>query len=176
MSELISDKAIEKSTGASWSTWLERLQQMGASDLSHKEIASKLVSEYQVAGWWAQSLTVRYEQVTGRRKPGQSNAGDFSVSVSKTLAGTVDDALHQWLKVAQSRTEFNGVSIITSSTTQTEKWRHYRVALRDGSRVVVGIYAKTPAKVGFSLQHDKLSSAKTAESWRAYWKSLLVNI
>jgi hypothetical protein len=176
MSELISDKAIENSTGDSWSTWLERLQQMGAQDLSHKEIASKLVSEYQVARWWAQSLTVRYEQVMGRRKSGQSNGGDFSVSVSKTLSGTVDDALYQWLKIVQSRTEFNDMPIITSSTTQTEKWRHYRVALRDGSRVVVGIYAKTPAKAGFSLRHDKLSSAAAAESWRIYWKSLLVNI
>lgn len=175
MSELISDKAIERSTGDTWNTWLERLKAMGASELSHKEIASKLVTDYQVAGWWAQSLTVRYEQTIGRRKPGQSNAGDFSVSVSKTLDGTMDEGLHWWLKKVQSRTDFNGVPILTSSTTETEKWRNYRVALKDGSRVVVGIYAKTPSKAGFGLQHDKLSSAEAAEAWRAYWKSLIAD-
>lgn len=175
MSELISDKAIERSTGDTWNTWLERLEAMGASELSHKEIASKLVTDYQVAGWWAQSLTVRYEQAIGRRQPGQSNAGDFSVSVSKTLNGTMDEGLHWWLKKVQARTDFNGVPILTSSTTETEKWRNYRVALKDGSRIVVGIYAKTPTKAGFGLQHDKLPSAEAAEAWRAYWKSLIAN-
>lgn len=173
MSELISDKAIERSTGDSWDTWLERLNEMGASNLTHKEIASKLVTDYQVAGWWAQSLTVRYEQVIGRREPSQSNAGDFAVSVSKTLDGTMDEALHWWLKIVQARTEFNGVPILTSSTTETEKWRNYRVALQDGSRVVVGIYAKTPTKAGFGLQHSKLPSTEAAEAWRIYWKSLI---
>jgi hypothetical protein len=174
MSELISDKAIERSTGDSWNTWLDRLDKMGASNLPHKEIAAKLISEYQVTGWWAQSLTVRYEQVIGRRQPGQSNAGDFSVSVSKTLDGSLDDGLHWWLKKVQARTEFNGVPIISSSTTDTEKWRHYRAALKDGSRVIVGIYAKTPKKAGFGLQHDKLPTAEAAEAWRAYWKSLIL--
>jgi hypothetical protein len=173
MSELISDKAIEKSTGETWSTWLNRLNEMGAQDLPHKDIAAKLVADYQVDGWWAQTLTVRYEQVISRRQPGQSNAGDYSVSVSKTLTGTLDEALHWWLKKAQSRIEYNDVSIVTSSTTETEKWRHYRAALKDGSRVVVSMYAKTPAKASLGLQHDKLPSAEVAESWRAYWKSLL---
>lgn len=175
MSELISDKAIEKSTGVTWSDWVERFDQMGAQDLSHKDIATRLVTEYQVAGWWAQSLTVRYEQAIGRRKPGQSNAGDFSVSVSKTLTGTMDEALHWWLKIVQSRTEFNDVSIVSSSTTETEKWRNYRAALKDGSRVVVGIYAKTPTKAGFGLQHDNLPTPAAADAWRTYWKSLIQN-
>ncbi len=173
MSELISDKAIEESTGESWQTWFDRLEKMGARDLSHKEIAAKLESDYQVAGWWAQALTVRYEQTIGRRKAGQSNNGDFSVSVAKTLPGTMDEVMEWWLNKAQSRTEYNNVEIVTSSATQTEKWRHYRVVLQDGSRAVISIYAKTPSKASLGLQHDKLPSAEAAESWRAYWKSLL---
>lgn len=175
MSELISDKAIEKSTGETWGTWLKRLNEMGAQDLSHKDIAAKLVADHQVGGWWAQMLTVRYEQVIGRRRPGQSSDGDYSVSVSKTLSSTLDEALHWWLRKAQSRVEYNDVAIVTSSTTETEKWRHYRVALKDGSRVVVSIYAKTPTKASLGLQHDKLSSVEAADSWRAYWKSLLAS-
>lgn len=173
MSELISDKTIERATGAPWQTWFERLEAMGARDLVHKEIAAALVEQFQVPGWWAQSLTVRYEQVIGRRKVGQNNKGEFSVGVSKTISGTMDEAFHWWLKIAQSRTEFNNVEIISSSTTETEKWRNYRAALKDGSRVVVGIYAKTPTKAGLGLQHEKLASTESAEQWRTYWKSLL---
>lgn len=175
MSELISDKTIEKATGASWQTWFDRLEKMGARDLSHKEIAAMLVTDYEVAGWWAQSLTVRYEQLIGRRKVGQNNKGEFSVSASKTVAGTMNEAFHWWLTIVQARTEFNGIEIISSSTTETEKWRNYRAALKDGSRVVVGIYAKTPAKAGLGLQHEKLSSAEAAEAWRSYWKTLLAD-
>ena len=176
MSELISEKAIEKATGQPWSVWLDRLEQMSARDLSHKEIAARLVADYDVPGWWAQSLTVRYEQVVGRRQTGQSNDGSFSVSVSKTLPGSLNEAMLWWLKKVQSRTEFNGVAIVSSSTTETEKWRNYRVALKDGSRVVVGIYAKSPIKAGLGLQHDKLASHELSEAWREYWKSLLSEV
>jgi hypothetical protein len=174
MSELISEKAIEKATGQSWSVWLERLEEMGARELSHKEIATKLVADYAVPGWWAQSLTVRFEQVIGRRQSGQANDGSFSISVSRTIAGSLNEAMLWWLKKVQSRTDFNGVTIISSSTTETEKWRNYRVALKDGSRVVVGIYAKSPTKAGLGLQHDKLASAEAGEMWRYYWKTLLL--
>lgn len=175
MSELISEKAIEKATGQPWSVWFDRLEEMGARDLSHKDIATKLVADYQVDGWWAQSLTVRYEQVVGRRRVGQSTDGSFSISVSKTLPGSLNEALLWWLKRVQSRTEFNNVEIVSSSTTETEKWRNYRVALQDGSRVVVGIYAKTPTKASLGLAHDKLPSAEAGEVWRGYWKSFLTD-
>jgi hypothetical protein len=173
MSKPISNSAIERSTGASWATWLERLQAADAAGISHKDIVTLLVTNYQITGWWAQALTVRFEQTIGRRRPGQSDAGDYAVSVSKTLDGTVDETLLWWLKKVQSRTDFNGVSIVSSSTTETEKWRHYRVALADGSRMVVGVYAKTPTKASFSLQHSKLASSISAEAWRTYWKSFI---
>jgi hypothetical protein len=173
MSELISDNTIEKATGTPWKTWIDRLNTMGACDLPHKAIAAKLVNDYQVAGWWAQALTVRYEQLIGRRQQGQSNNGDFSISVTKTIPGTVIEAFDWWLKKVQTQTAFNGIAIISSSTTETEKWRYYRAALQDGSRVVVGVYAKTPHKAGLGLQHGKVSTAQSPENWRAYWKSFL---
>lgn len=175
MSELIPDKTIEKATGMPWQAWFERMEKMGARDLTHKEIATNLVGQYQAPGWWAQFLTVRYEQVIGRRKVGQNSKGEFSVAVSKTLPGTMNEAFHWWLAIIQSKSEFNGVEILSSSTTETEKWRHYRAALKDGSRIIIGIYAKSPAKAGLGLQHVKLPSATSAEAWRNYWKSLLAS-
>lgn len=174
MSE-VSDAAIEKATGLSWSVWFVRLEAMGARDLSHKEIAARLATDHQVAGWWAQSLTVRYERQIGRREVGQSNNGDFSVSASKTIPGTIDEAMQWWLQRVGALTQFNDVAIISSSTTDTEKWRNYRAVLSDGSRIIVGIYAKTSTKAVLGLQHEKLSSATAIESWRQYWKTFLAH-
>ena len=39
------------------------------------------------ADWWAQSITVRYEQARGMRLPGQQPDGTFSVAVSRSLRG-----------------------------------------------------------------------------------------
>ncbi|HET8883872.1 MAG TPA: hypothetical protein VFM68_00170 [Candidatus Saccharimonadales bacterium] len=173
MSEAISDKAMQQATGEPWHTWLDRLNAMDAQNLSHTEIATKLVETYNVSGWWAQSLTVRYEQKIGRRRVGQSSDGKFSVSVSKTISGTMDDAMGWWRKKVRQSTEFNHVPIVTSSHTDTTKWRYYRAALKDGSRVVVTIYEKTPTKASLGLQHEKLTTTQAVESWRAYWKTFL---
>lgn len=175
MSESISDKALEKATGAVWQTWFERLESINARNLTHKDIATRLVSDFDVPGWWAQSLAVRYEKAIGRRATGQNIDGSFSTSVSKTIDGSMDGVLQWWLQKVDDQTEFNNVAVVTSSVTQTEKWRNYRVALADGSRVIVGIYAKTPTKAGFSLQHEKLGSAEAAAAWRSYWKTLLAS-
>ena len=37
--------------------------------------------------WWAQSITVRYEQARGMRLPGQQPDGTFTVAVSRSLRG-----------------------------------------------------------------------------------------
>lgn len=169
----VSEAAIEKATGQTWQAWFERLEEHGARDLAHKEIATWLVNEQKVAGWWAQSLTVRYEREIGRRQTGQDNKGNFSASASKTLSGSIDDAMQWWLKKVEATDAFHGIDIVTSSTTSTEKWRHYRAGLADGSRVVVGIYAKTPTKAGLGLQHEKITSGAMAELWRVYWKQFL---
>ncbi len=85
--------AIEKSTNIAWTEWLLFLESIGAKNLSHKEIAqhvhNKLKASHENSGWWAQGITVAYEQHIGRRKPGQTNDGFFQVAVSKTLAGTI---------------------------------------------------------------------------------------
>lgn len=175
MSKLISDSAIIKATGESWQTWLDRLTDMGAANLKHKDIAAKLISDYKVPGWWAQSLTVRYEQVINRRKVGQDAKGEYSVSVSKSISGTMDDTMQWWLKKVQTCPALMDGTVLTSSTTNTAKWRYYRAALKDHSRIVVSIYEKSPTKSVIALQHEKLLSQKLAESWRTYWKSVLEN-
>ncbi len=173
MSQPISTLAIEKGTGRPWEEWLAYLESINAPQLSHKEIAKK-VYDKGAPGWWAQTVTVAYEQHIGRRVPGQDCDGEFSVSVGKTLDGTFDQALETWVKLVGGRNEFSEITISRApEITTTDKWRYWRCGLADGSRVNVNIYQKVPGKAALSVQHEKLESSEQVEHWRPYWKELL---
>jgi hypothetical protein len=172
LAKAISDEAIENGTSRSWPDWLAVLQSFNAEDLSHKEIAARLQADGELSGWWAQMLTVAFEQHIGRRVPGQDCSGSFSVAVSKTLPGTMDSALQRW----QSRMHgVRGLSDVVLTrgpdTSQTEKWRYWRCGLADGSRVNVNIYQKSADKASLGIQHEKLESEAQVEHWRAFWKA-----
>jgi hypothetical protein len=129
--------------------------------MSHKDIAAALLRAHSLSQWWAQMLTVQYEQVIGRRVAGQDCSGSFSVSVSKTLPGTPDDALAHWLALVAGCREFSDIAISREPTvSHTEKWRYWRCGLADGSRVNVNISHKSTDKTALSVQHEKLESAE----------------
>ena len=174
MSQTVSDDAVLRATGKPLAIWIAWLDERGASDLSHKEIAILLNREEGVSGWWAQNLTVSYEQHIGRRVPGQDCDGEFSVAVSKTLKGTMDDALARWIDLVGDRTEFSDIAMTRGpETSKTEKWRYWRAGLGDGSRVNVNIYQKAPGKASLGIEHEKLESSDQVEHWRSYWKQFM---
>jgi hypothetical protein len=173
VTKAINIAAVEKATGKSWEQWLKFFDSIKAKNLSHKEIARK-VYESGTPGWWSQMLTVAYEQHIGRRVPGQDCDGEFNVSASKTLKGTMDEALERWIKLTKNREEFSDIAISrVPNISKTEKWRYWHCGLADGSRISVSIYQKSPDKVSLGLGHEKLESVDHAEHWRAYWKDLL---
>lgn len=88
----VSDEAVAAATGRSWRQWFQLLDQWGARDLTHKQIAQRIFDHTDTDGWWSQMVTVRYEQHIGRRVPGQTHAGDFQTSVSRTVHGDVETA------------------------------------------------------------------------------------
>ena len=111
MPAAISEEAIERGTGKNWSTWMSWFGDANASEKSHTEIAKQLIEETDVNGWWAQMLTVAFEQEIGRRVPGQDCEGEYSVSASKTLNMSMDDALAWWLDAVQGHDEFGDVPL-----------------------------------------------------------------
>ena len=127
-----------------------------------------------VTSWWAQTIAVAFEQSIGRRQPGQTNDGKYQVSVSKTVDGTLDQALHKWLAVIARRQSFSKMRIVrTLANSGREKFRYWRCGLSDGSRVNVGSYQKEPGKAVIGLRHENLKSHEQINHWRAFWKSLL---
>lgn len=175
MTKPMNIEAIEKATGKSWEQWLEFFDDIGAKDLPHAKIAQK-VYEAGTPGWWSQNVTVAYEQHIGRRAPGQRSDGKYEVSVTKTLDGTLDDAMDWWLDKVGDGAEFSDISFADEpAASTTDKWRHWRVNLADGSKVIVSTMQKAPGKAQLAVTSQKLGSSEGVEHWRAFWKQFLAS-
>ena len=107
----VSEEAIRRRTGRGWEQWFDLLDEWGAVERPHKEIARWLVDEHRVDGWGAQSVTVSYERARGLRAVGE-HADGFAITASRTVAvpverlydAFVDESLReQWLPDAELR-------------------------------------------------------------------------
>lgn len=166
--------AFAKATGRSWEQWLTFLEAIGARDLPHQEIAQRIFDTGDASGWWSQGIAVAYEQHIGRRQPGQRTDGAFEVSVSRTVTGTLDDALAMWIDVMAGRDDVDGVALVGEpGVSRSDKWRYWRCALADGSRVTVTIGGKGEGKAAITVAQQKLDSAEDQQRWRAWWKGVL---
>lgn len=185
--------AIEKATGQPWAEWVKFFESIGAKDLDHHDIvlhvydymeqlpggpakSGKQPGGQSPSGWWSQNVTVAYEQHIGRRVPGQDHKGEFSVAVSKTLPGNMDQALETWLAYVQDITEFDDSAITPVKVSKTDKWRHWRTSLSDGTKLVVSIFEKSPGKSSLTVTHEKLKNAEHIEQKRTFWKQFLANL
>jgi len=167
-----SEEAIEKATGKSWKEWLEYFSSINAQDLKHGEIVVQTAKDHTVDGWWIQALVVKYEQHIGRRKPGQGSDGKYSVSVSKTVPGTMDEVFDKW--VAANLQEINGQRIIGEPRiSKTEKWRYWRAELEGGIKLIASVQSKTPEKSIITLTSESFSSQDLIEEWRSVLKEQL---
>src|SRR5690625_6524712 len=100
--ELVGPEKVARATGRPREEWHELLDAAGATSWTHRDIAAWLVAEHGVDGWWAQGLTVGYEQARGMRVPGQRPDGTFDANASKTIARGADEVFAQ---IADDRSE-----------------------------------------------------------------------
>lgn len=83
----LSDARLGSGTGRSAAEWFARLDAAGATRLSHEQISRLLVDEFEVVPWWAEGITVRYEQERGLETPGRQPDGSYAVTVGRSLRG-----------------------------------------------------------------------------------------
>ena len=169
----VSEEVIRRRTGRGWEEWLDLLDEWGAVERSHKEIAAWVSEQDGTDGWSAQAVTVSYERARGMRAVGERPDG-FSVTASKTVAVPVDrlyDAFvdeslrEQWLPDGE-----------LSERTAT-KPKSARFDWGDGeTRVIVGFDAKGDAKSTVGLAHERLADAEEAERMKAYWRDRVATL
>ncbi|WP_062948802.1 MULTISPECIES: hypothetical protein [Brachybacterium] len=163
---------LENGTGTSLAEWTDRLDEAGGRDLDHTAIARLLVERWDVEGWWAQGVTVAYEQVIGRRVVGQSCDGDFSASASRTVPGTPAQVRDRW-DAFMTDARRDGLGLEEPSLSDTDKWRYWRAAVADGSRVSVNIAAKDEGRSTLGIEHKGLETADARTAWKDAWKGVL---
>lgn len=190
--DALGDDAVVAATGQPRAYWFELLDAHDASSWSHQDIASWLVSVQGVDGWWAQSVTVAYEQARGLRAPGQRADGTFEVSASRTVPGTLDAVFAavadeasraRWLDPALPAAGAGGRSEVLAATPGTSVRLRWPAGALGGAeadaRVVVGLYqprdddGDPTGKVRVGVSHPGLNTPDDAAALKEFWKARL---
>lgn len=165
-SEVLADK-----TGRGWEEWFGMLDAWGGTDHSHTDIARHLVEVHGVDGWWAQSITVGYEQERGMRQPGQRADGTYTANAAKTVDVARDIVFDLW---ADDERRGGWLSDDVLSLRSANRPKRIRFDFgADASRVVVELIAKSEHKTAVQVANEKLADAAAMAERKAYWKSHL---
>jgi hypothetical protein len=163
----MSDEAIRRRTGRGWEEWFDLLDQWGAVERPHPEIARWLREEQGVDGWGAQSVTVSYERARGLRAVGERPEG-FSITASRTVAVPVERLFDAFVDESM-RERWLPDGMLRERT--ATKPKSARFDWGDGeTRVIVGFTATGEAKSTVALEHERLADAEQAERMKAYWR------
>src|SRR3954451_13772090 len=86
-----SDATIRERTGRGWEEWFDLLDEAGAADMNHREIARRLAAEQgaDLLAWNVQAVVGSYERARKGRQVGEHEDG-FTVTASKTVAVPIE--------------------------------------------------------------------------------------
>lgn len=159
----VGDEAVRRSTGRGREEWFTLLDAAGATEWDHTGIAAWL-TEQGVDGWWAQSVTVGYEQARGMRLPGQRADGSFEAGASRTLP-VPPDVTMTWLTDPERRRRWLEVEPEVRSATAV---RSLRWGWPDGTRVTLQVMPASGGRTRLSAQHsvpDDAAVAAAKDAW-----------
>lgn len=195
MSAKISEDAVKKATGKTWEQWRKLLKKSVKKDMNHKEIVTLLRDKYELSHWWAQTVTVDFEQFAGRRKVGQTQDANYQIGVRKTVEGSVEEIWEllmsnrgstHWLgehsiKTFEKGTEFETKDGKSGEIRVFKPYEHIRLTwkLKDWDRPSTLQIRAIPASSGkttISFHQEKLSDGKMRERMREHWKGVLDKI
>ena len=164
------EQPLHGPTSRSWPEWVRMLDEWGARDRPHGEIARWLAESHSVPPWWTQDITVRYEKHIGRRVLGQRGS-TFSATATKTIAVPADVARAAWLD-DERRARWLPDVALKLRPNKVDVAKRFDVNEGDG-RVVVGFEAKGDSRVRVAIEHEKLPDAAAARRWTMFWRERL---
>ncbi|HWD46976.1 MAG TPA: hypothetical protein VHM23_25235 [Actinomycetota bacterium] len=163
-----SDDVLRANTGRTWDEWFALLDRWGAAERPHPEIARWLNEEHGVDGWWAQGVTVGYEQARGLRAPGQRRGGLFEVNASKTVAVPVDRLYEAFMDPGLRERWLPGAKLEVRAAKPAKS---IRANWDDGStRLVIAFTARGDAKSQVALVHERVPDAEAAAQLKTWWR------
>jgi hypothetical protein len=164
----MSDAAVAAKTGKTWKQWVRTLDDLGAMEMKHKDIA-KWVHDTTGLDWWSQMVTVGYERIRGIRERGQRLSGTYEASKSKTLPVSAAEAFNAFAN-ARQRKRWLDVDLVVRKAAAPKS---VRITWPDGSNVEVWITAKGASRAAVAIQHGKLASQSAAADSKAFWTERL---
>ncbi|MEU6202676.1 DUF4287 domain-containing protein [Micromonospora musae] len=169
--ERIADALLRERTGRDWNEWFALLDAAEATTLTHTEIARWLVGTHEMPGWWAQTVTVGYEQARGLRAPGQGRDGTYTAGATRTVAVPVDRLFAAFADPTLRARWLPDVEVRLRTATAP---RTFRADWAGGpTRIVAGFEAIGETRSRVALQHEKLTGAEQATELKAYWRNRL---
>jgi hypothetical protein len=166
---LTSDERIQQRTGRGWEEWFDLLDDWGAAERTHREIARWVADQLGIEPlvWDAQAITSSYERARGLREVGETEQG-FAVSATRTVAVPVERLFDAVVDESRRRSWLPDGQLSERTATRP---RSARFDWGDGtSRVIVGFDAKGERKSTMALQHVRLADRDEAERMKAYWR------
>jgi hypothetical protein len=180
------DESARQKTGHGLDHWFAVLDRFDSRAKGHTASARHLYEEHGVPSWHCQMITVEYERARGLRAKNQSCEGDFQVSVSRTVAATVEQVAalindarrrRRWLRAADPaiaralEAAFKGPQA-RSVTVKTPQYARLRFPC-DGTTVEILIYGTRSGKATVTANNTKLAGPGAVEPRRALWRTAL---
>ncbi len=174
----VGDDAVSEATGKGWEQWCDIIdcwagQGPGAPVTDHTAIAAHLQGELGVDPWWAQTVTVGYERITGLRLPYQRPDGTFTAGKSATVTVDGEELRRLLLSDADRPDLFPGHDTALVSRPEAKRMRF---SLGPG---VVQITIDPTDRAGrhrIGVSHEKLPTFDEVEVWKHYWGEWLAAI
>lgn len=171
----MSSTALENATGKGWDNWLAVLDAAEATKMTHKEMAQWLVAEGHIESeWWAQTITVGYEQARGMRKVNQKTDG-FTFSVTKTMPFEIGSVYEAWadpLMRAAWMPDSSRLEITTANLNKNIRGKRSDT----GSYVIASFARKTDDRTQVVVQIERLKSESEVEPERAKWRKTITDL
>lgn len=167
-----SDEKIRERTGRGWEEWFAILDDWGAAERSHREIARWLAERLGIhpLAWNAQAITASYELTRGLREVGEKDDG-FAITTSRTVAVPVE-RLYEAVVSEDARTTWLPDARLSERTATRPKSARFDWG-EGPTRVNVTFLARDEAKSTVALEHRRLADAREAERMKTYWRERL---
>jgi hypothetical protein len=170
-------ESIERATGRTWNEWMVFMDSIGAEKLNHAAIAASVAEDLDGtisnSAWWAQSVAVAYEQVIGRRLPGQSSDGTFQMNVSKSTNYSMQELMDKWVKFAQDSESVREIISEPARVSGIEKRITWRVKAKNGSNITVTSEPKKNGTAAIMVTQMGLTTNQLKDEIKSQWAIIL---
>jgi uncharacterized protein YndB with AHSA1/START domain len=171
-----SDDEIRRRTGRGWEQWFDLLDEWGAQERTHKEIARWVAQQQDIEplAWNAQAVAGSYELARGLRVPGERADGSFTATASRTVAVPVDRLFDAFVDEALRARWLPDGELRERTATRPKS---ARFDWGEGeTRVHVGFEASGDGKSRLALEHVLLPDADETERMKSYWRAALTEL